>query len=84
MTIEAEKYRETRAALAEDPIIQALATELPPDWRLQFTHGGTDDQPNYNFMCRALDEYKRRGGTIKTHIGGPAEAVIAVRKKTLA
>ena len=28
-------------------------------------------------MFAAVREYQRRGGTVKTHIAGPAEAVIA-------
>lgn len=80
MPIEADHYRETRAALARDPIIRQMARELPDDWRLRF-HGPNDRTMSYHFMTQALDEYKRRGGTISTHIGGPAEAIFQVRKE---
>lgn len=79
--IESDDYREEVAQLKEDPIIIQMADELPPDWRLQFTHGGTDDSPNWFFMTRASDEYHRRGGTQGRSIGGPAKAIIAVRRE---
>lgn len=79
--LESDDYRKTREALMADPIIRVMAQELPADWRLRFTYGGTADRPNYNFMAAALETYKERGGTINTHIGGPAEAIIALRKQ---
>jgi hypothetical protein len=79
VTIEAAHYQETRDALAKDPIIQAMATELSNlDLVAEATH--ESGNPRYEFMLGALREYKRRGGTIQTHIGGPAEAILAIVK----
>ena len=65
--IESEQYEETRLALMNDPIIRQMAAELPPDFH--------EDMHAWWFIHGALDEYNRRGGTIPTHIGGPAEAM---------
>lgn len=91
MAIEANHYRETRAKLVADPIIQAMAAEIQQRVTLEealayFTHNGTrrgtdeGDGPTHRFMGQALDEYKKRGGTVDTHIGGPAEAVLIILK----
>lgn len=89
--IESNEYGETRKALKEDPIIQNMAAEIQRCMNLNaalaaFTHNGTQrgtnegDGPTFNFMTRALDEYAKRGGNVGTHIGGPAEAILAILK----
>jgi hypothetical protein len=75
--IQAAHYGETEAALADDPIIRAMAWEIPADTAATMLDG----DPNWTFMQASLDEYKRRGGTIPTHIGGPARAVQAVLRE---
>lgn len=65
MAIEAEHYEETRRALMADPIIIDMAVVVPKEW----------DCGSWSFMQNALALYKKRGGTIPTHIGGPAEAI---------
>lgn len=70
----AAHYDLTVSKLVEDPIILAMARELPREIVDEFRKLTRDELP-WDFMCRALDTYKARGGTIPTHIGGPAEAV---------
>lgn len=84
--IEADHYREERARLAEDPIIQEMARTMPSDWRLKCTHGGTNDDPNYHFMMesnRVYDERCREAGTpnLSHTIGAVARTLIIVRKQ---
>jgi hypothetical protein len=92
MAIEAEHYQKTRDALKKDPVILAMVAEIQRDmnynsFMAMFTHNGTrrrtdeGDGPTFDFMGRALDEYKKRGGTIGSHIGGPAEAIIALMQE---
>ena len=77
--IESEDYRRTRLALMADPIIQWMEQDISrlPDHEIMQED---DETPTYNFMIGALEQYKRLGGEIRTHIGGPAEAVIMLRK----
>jgi hypothetical protein len=63
--IEADHYRETRAKLKADPILQGMVQELRDD----------DVCACQVDMNAALQEYKRRGGTVQTHIGGPVQAI---------
>jgi hypothetical protein len=81
MSIEAEHYGQTRRALQADPIIGAMAAELRgmPAGQLVHEESGT---PRHEFMMGALREYQRRGGQIGTHIGGPAEAILALLKSS--
>lgn len=65
MAIEATHYEETRKALMVDPIIVAMAAEIPDDV----------DLTQSALMNAALREYNARGGTVATHIGGPIEAI---------
>lgn len=81
--IKAAHYTETVEALKSDPVIIAMASELPADWKLLCTKGNPDGslEPTYSFMTGTLNEYVKRSGkgVRETHIGGPAEAIIAVR-----
>jgi len=81
MAIEAAHYQETRDALIKDPVIQAMAEDMEGvlDWDSYLHASG---RPNFNFMLGALKEYKRRGGTIQTHIGGPAESILIIVKES--
>lgn len=65
VSIRSADYDETEAALAADPIIQAMAAEIPEHF----------DTQGWSFTTAALHEYKARGGTIGSHIGGPAAAI---------
>jgi hypothetical protein len=76
MTIEDEHYGETRRALMADPIIRDMAEGVRHMATWDLAHA--DGAPRFEFMNGALREYKRRGGTIPTHIGGPAEAILAL------
>lgn len=79
--IEAAHYGETRRALMADPIIVAMAEELEGlPWHKDLCHEDRTT-PRFEFMMGALDEYKRRGGTIGSHIGGPAEAILALLRE---
>lgn len=84
MTIEAEHYGETRKALMADPIIRDMA-EGVRDTLLKdiaWTNLAGQLEPKHEFMMAALREYGRRGGEIGTHIGGPAEAILALLNET--
>lgn len=69
MTIQAAHYGETVEALKADPIIIQMAIEIEP------LNLPAEELRSWNFIQRALDIYKERGGQIGTHIGGPAEAI---------
>ena len=76
--IQAADYDETERALAEDPIIVAMAAELVGVRQLDRENpveGEGVDFESWSFMHGALDEYRKRGGTIASHIGGPAAAI---------
>jgi hypothetical protein len=68
IVIQAEQYGDTEAALAADPIIVGMAAGIPDDV----------DLSGWSFTTNALAEYRERGGTIVTHIGGPAAAIRAL------
>ena len=75
--IEADHYRTTRDGLTTDPIIRQLATELSGTTEGDALIAGTFVP---GLMQAALNEYRRRGGTRATHIGGPVEAVALILK----
>lgn len=83
-TIEGPEYQKTRDALKDDPIIQAMATEMTVAWetnRFEFVHPAKVNerfQPRWEFMSGCGREYHRRGGELGHHIGGPAEAIIEI------
>jgi hypothetical protein len=61
-------YHDEADALLHDPVIVAMAAEVPD---------GTDVDA-WSFTTAALREYQKRGGTASTHIGGPAAAIKAL------
>lgn len=65
----AKHYTETVDRLAADPIVRAMAEELPPGM----------DMEGLGFMLAAKDEYYRRGGADAGHVGGVAEAIRKLR-----
>jgi hypothetical protein len=87
IVIEGEGYGSTRDKLRADPVIAHLTTSL----RMQMhdegmtlddlAHPGADGAPGmggprHQFMLAALRAYGRFGGTVLTHIGGPAEVIL--------
>lgn len=70
MAIEAEHYEAARVALMADPIITAMAADIGAA-----KDGAGLDINSWSFTTAAMREYLRRGGTIMSHIGGPAEAI---------
>lgn len=76
MAIEAAHYGETRKALAADPIIKDMAEGVRHITLDELVHPGGGAR--HEFMMAALREYQGRGGEIGTHIGGPAEAILAI------
>jgi hypothetical protein len=77
--IEADHYRREVVALENDPIIRAMAEEMPEGLNTpDITHD--DGSPNFNFMMAASHEYNARGGTQASSIGGPAKAILRVLK----
>lgn len=77
--LESEEYEQTRQALAADPILLAMFTELPPPIQLQLRDGTLEDR--YGMMTTALREYNARGGTQSKHIGGVIEALEMVARR---
>jgi hypothetical protein len=67
IVIESEEYQQCRDALAQDPIIQAMAANAPEG--VDFT--------SWEFISAASRYYHTAGGTYDgpLHIGGPAEAI---------
>lgn len=70
--IEAEHYREEEKALKADPIILALADELPADFPVA-------ELESWAFISGAGQEYHQRGGQAARSIGGPARAIRALK-----
>jgi hypothetical protein len=67
--LRAAHYDETVEALIADPIIIAMAAEIPADF---------DGRLN-DLMVAALHGYTERGGQVNCHIGGPIEAIAILR-----
>ncbi|HVW32777.1 MAG TPA: hypothetical protein VHL53_09595 [Acidimicrobiia bacterium] len=59
------------AALMADAIIEAMATEISDD----------TDLKAFRFISAAYQEYRRRGGHVPTHLGGPAEAIRRLKRR---
>ncbi|WP_149264270.1 hypothetical protein [Actinomadura sp. K4S16] len=74
--IRSADYDETVAKLILDQIIQDMAKGLAKEPLSELEHEGGGAR--HEFMMAALDEYKKRGGQIQTHIGGPAEALLKI------
>lgn len=68
-TLLATRYFDEVAALAADPILQAMEKEIP----------ATIDIDQYGFSYRLNAEYTRRGGQHLQSIGGCIWAVKAIR-----
>lgn len=77
--IEAGHYDETRAALKADPIIRDMVEGLRGVALDELCHPGGGAR--FEFMAAALKEYQGRGGTVPVHIGGPAEALLALLRE---
>lgn len=67
----AAHYEETVARLTKDPIIRTMAHEV-------YMQPGLSREVD---MVATLTEWRKRGGTGATHIGGPKEAVEAVMRE---
>jgi hypothetical protein len=80
MTIEAAHYAETRQSLMQDPIIIQMAQEIreDPDMDLDTLLHAESGEPHWGFMNAARHNYRKRGGEVESHIGGPAEAIVAL------
>jgi hypothetical protein len=83
--MESNSYAETVRKLKQDPIIRQMAAEATGAYlRRPSEYVHTEDggkTPRYTFMATALDTYKRRGGLIEGHMGGPARAIIEIIKE---
>lgn len=78
-TIRAKHYDETEQRLTKDPIVRQMASELPwNDLKERFTH--ESGEPNFDFMMRANETYRERGGNDEgpLHIGAIATAIIMI------
>jgi len=76
-------YAETESKLMKDRHIKDMAAEIAMDFGEDIavfysksTHA--DGHPNFEFMSSALNEYHNRDGKIQSHIGGPANAILAI------
>lgn len=84
MALEAEHYGETRKALMADPFIRDMAEGVRHMPISELAHeSGT---PRSTFMMAALREYTARCeeagiDPLRTHIGGPAEAILALMRE---
>jgi hypothetical protein len=78
-TIENDDYRSEEEELKADPIVQAMAREAKNAPRHKLYHMTGD--PRIAFMARALDEYKKRGGTKAKTFGSVARAITALNKE---
>jgi hypothetical protein len=78
---ESPHYAQTRARLAADPIVQAMAQEMINDLGAAAAldrFGGDSGHIPFAIMNGALTEYARRGGQRGGHIGGVAEAMVSI------
>jgi len=76
-TIKAAHYGETEARLRKDPIVIALASEIP--WNeLNDRFLDSNSEPNFDFMMRANEAYRARGGEDGGHIGAIAAAIVSL------
>lgn len=75
-TIKAAHYDETEIRLMADPIIVDMAGGLKGVPRDQLMHTGPENTPRFEFMMRANEEYRSRGGTDGGHIGAVARALL--------
>lgn len=79
LVIEAKQYEEDRARLAQDPIVKAMAEEIP---LFALERGGAlvakDGGPTFKLMMQANREYARRGGKDGAHIGCIAQAILRI------
>jgi len=77
--IRAAHYGEAVAVLVADPIVQAMAAEIPDGADL-VADGMVHDtgSPTFNMMMRANQGYAERGGKNHAHIGAVAEAIIEI------
>jgi hypothetical protein len=84
MTIEASHYGETRRALMADPHIRQMAEEIQATGGVNDEVCHKDGSARYWFMMACVDTYRLRAGeaTLDFHLGGPAEAVLALLQET--
>ena len=78
-TIRSKQYGEDEARLAKDPIVIAMAAELPRDGFLgRYLHD--NGEPTFSFMMLANEEYRKRGGGGDAmHIGCIAHAILKIK-----
>ena len=71
--IRSAEYGAAERRLMEDPIVVAMALEIPDHYKDRW-YGGIE------FSTAANNEYRRRGGTADTHhIGAVKAAIIALK-----
>lgn len=77
--IESDEYRQEEERLKADPIVIAMAKEIPKHLREVMVH--PDGGAKFELMMRSNDEYRKRGGQGSQSIGGVARALIALWKQ---
>lgn len=77
MALEAAHYQEARDRLAADPIVVAMANQIPDEVLAELTHA--DGTVTHDFMSNSNDEYARRGGRDFAHLGAVAEAIVQIK-----
>ena len=74
-TIKAAHYNETEERLTKDPIVISMAEALSYNELVgSFLH--SSGEPTFDFMTRANDTYRERGGKDGGHIGAISQAII--------
>lgn len=85
-SIVSAEYHQEYAALAADPIVQAMAVGLAAVPLDEISWAGylpsEPRSPKHTFMMAALTEYKARGGTQSKTIGGVATALLRILAQT--
>ena len=76
--IESTDYQQDRDRMFDERIVRDMAVGLRETPTAVLVHP-TDGRPTFNFMQRANEEYRGRGGKL-AHIGCVAETLIALRK----
>lgn len=74
--IESEKYRVEEDRLKADPIVKALAGDVPRAKRADLVD--KDGSPSWEFMQSANAEYHKRGGAASESLGGIGRAIVAL------
>lgn len=80
--IEHPRYQEIVELLKADPIIIGMFEELRTTGEKPSDLTSEEGTPLWAFMQSSLETYKKRGGQIPSHLGGPARAILQLMQGT--